>query len=112
MRFSANQKQETITSVNIALNILSQQMARSNRLIEVNHRSGREILNSIRGSMGVFNTYVTLVIGKSQQRRIKRQLRRWDLQCESLKIAKETDASYDEIFELFMSLMGDYIDPT
>jgi hypothetical protein len=66
-------------------------------------------MRSVSDRLKVFGHYVQFVIGRSQQPLIKGRIREWNVRCESQRIAAETGASFEKVYELFISLMTPYI---
>jgi hypothetical protein len=57
------------------------------------------------------NIFISLIVGRSQQRRLKRFSRQSDIRLKSLQIARETGASFEEVEELFFTYMNRYVEP-
>ena len=70
---------------------------------------GKNRLRSFSNRLHIFGHYVQFIIGRSQQPLLKGRIREWDVRIESQKIASETGAPFDKVYELFMSLMSPYI---
>ncbi len=104
-----SKKQETLDAVFKALKILNKK-SKPSRDFDVGIALNRKSFSMSNGfNMIASNAFIALVVGHSQQRRLKRYSRRSDVFLESLKIAEETGANIGEIREDFMSKMYNYI---
>jgi hypothetical protein len=108
LKCSNARKGELITAVDQAMTIILDQYERC-ELIEDPNISVHVRMRPCSDRLRVFGTYVQFVIGRSQQPHIKGRIREWDVRMESQKIAAQTGAPFDTVYELFMSLMSAYI---
>lgn len=108
LRMPEHKKKEMVAAQAASVQIIMNRY-RQLELLEVRDLPLYVQMRSVSDRLKVFGHYVQFVIGRSQQPLIKGRIREWDVRIESRKIAAETGASFDEVYDLFMSLMSPYI---
>lgn len=107
----AIKKQEIINAVNRALGSLA------DRLHEITEKEHDELANfsrtlrALSSALPYTNIGTKLIVGRSQQRYVKRFVRQWKIKIEAQKIAHETGASAEQIEKEFLLLLNRYIHP-
>lgn len=108
-----HQKRQTVAAVYEALGILNQR-AKSARECwsetwKISKRITKHTITMVNNSQKYTGVWVSLIVGSSQQRRLKRFNRRSDVWIKSRRIADQTGANFDEVKDLYFELMNQYI---
>ena len=104
-------KQEILRGVKAAIYNLDETIKALKCSEHFENENYEEFLEVIDQASFLFRYYVPLIVGRTQQRLLKRWPRSWQVSAECLSIADETGAPVNEIYETFMSMMDDYIMP-
>lgn len=114
LKMSEDKKQETVNTVYEAIGILNKKMKESRQCWsetwKVTKRATTHTITMVNNSHKYMGASVSLIVGSSQQRRLKRHIRRSDVWLESRRIANKTGANFDEVKDLYFKLMNLYID--
>ena len=109
-----HKKRETVSAVYEAIGILNKQEKDWREFWsetwKVTEQSTRHRIMSYKYSRKYLSGVVYLIVGSSQQRRLKRYNRQNDVWVKSLRIANKTGVNFSEVKELYFKLMFDYID--
>ena len=108
LRMPEYKKKEIVAAVDVSIDVIMEQYEQIELLEDSTLPIPARMLR-VSDRLKVFGTYVQFVIGRSQQPLIKGRIREWDVRIESRKIASETGASFESVYEFFMSLMSPYI---
>lgn len=108
-------KQETIDAVYKALEILTEK-AKNSRLCRTEtwklHKHGtKHTITMINRSGRFLDVSISLFVGYSQQRYLKRYKRQTDVWLQSSLISLQTGASVEEVEALFLLRMNQYVLP-
>ena len=108
---SNRDKQATIQAVWTAVSIINQRQEalKKYRLEVLTHAANNPGNYSFSFNMDFMKVSSKLVLGYVRNSYAQSQIRKWQVSAESLKIAKETGVSYQEVRELFLLLMSKYI---
>jgi len=111
LRMSEGDKQKTYQAAVAAIHIINQRREALNKyrneaLTYASHNPGNY---SFTFNMDFMKVTHKLILGYRQQRFAQRRNREWQISAESLKIAEETGASFQEVKELFLLLMNRFI---
>ncbi len=111
LRMSEREKQQTYQAAALAINIINQKSEALNKyrnevLSNLDRYEGNVCFTF---NMDFMKVTRILVLGYMQNQLTRRRTREWQVSAESLKIAKETGASYQEVKKLFLLLMNRYI---
>lgn len=111
LRMPKDKKQKIVTAVFDAIEILNKRR-RNLHGLETNALANYEKIFSIFNyNMHLSDAFIALISGRSHQRHLKRYERQWDIRFESIKIARETGASVEEVEASFISMMHQYVKP-
>lgn len=111
LRMSEREKQQTYQAAAVAISIINERREALNiyRLEVLTHAANNPGNHSFYFNMDFFKVRRKLMAGYMQSIYANSQSREWQVSSESLKIARETGASYWEIKELFLLLMNKHI---
>lgn len=111
LRMSEGDKQKTYQAAVAAIHIINQKREALNKYRNeaLTYAANNPGNYSFTFNMDFMKVTHKLILGYRQQRFAQRRNREWQVSAESLKIAKETGASYQEVRELFLLLMNQYI---
>ncbi len=108
-------KQETVNAVYLALEILNEREKQRRQCWSETWKSTKygttHKITMINRCCRFLDIYISLIVGRSQQRRLKRYARQYDIRLKSWIIAQETGASFEEVEELFLTHMSHYVEP-
>lgn len=102
-------KEETIEAVGEAIEAVTKRMKEFRHFDVRIWSDAREFLIVSKYNDYISKVVIALIVGRSQQRFLKRRRRRSDVLLESRKIANETGASFEEVNDLFLTSMKNYI---
>jgi hypothetical protein len=111
LKMSERKKQEAIDAVLEALEILNRKMSESRECWSESWKGNTHTITMINHSHKFLSVYVSLIVGCSQQKHLKQNIRRSEVWLESWKIAKETGANFEEVEDLFLLYMSHYVEP-
>ena len=111
LRMSESQKQETYQAAVVAMNFINQKQNALNKYRDeaLTYAANNPGNYSFHFNMDFMKVTIKILLGYSQNRFANARTRKWQISDESLKIAIETGASFEEVEELFLSLMNHYI---
>lgn len=107
-----HKKIETVLAVYEALGIINGKIKKSRRWTETWKVTKSSITHTIKRfnySQKSLSVGISLLIGSTQQRHCKSSIRKNDVWFRSHNIADKTGANFDEVKDLYLVLMNQYI---
>jgi hypothetical protein len=102
-------KQQTIDAVYDAIGIVNKRKKEFSHLNVGIWSDAQEFLMVSKYNDYLSKVIIALIVGRSQQRFLKRRRRRSEVWFESQKIANETGASVEDVNDEFLTSMSHYI---
>lgn len=114
LQMPEHRRRETVEAVYEALGIINERIrsprVRWEETWKTTGRTTTHTIKMLREPNRGLGVAVSLVVGSSQQRRIKRCNRRIDVRRKSYLIAQETGADFNEVKDLYFKMMNQYIE--
>lgn len=111
LRMSEREKQQTYQAATVAISIINQRREALNtyRYEVLDYAANNPGNYSFFFNMEFMKVREKLILGYVRNCYVQSRIRKWQVSAESLEIAKETGASYQEVKELFLLLMNKHI---